>query len=104
MSEHCSVAVSRMVVSTLSLSFVFCIFVGWMVVDVFFRLCVDCVLLTLSHTQTCRRRCGGHGYSVFSGIPMIYKWATAGQTYEGENTVMWLQTARLAYISSWIRQ
>ncbi|XP_065192794.1 peroxisomal acyl-coenzyme A oxidase 1-like [Sycon ciliatum] len=44
--------------------------------------------------ETCRRRCGGHGYSVFSGIPLIYKWGTAGQTYEGENMVMWLQTAR----------
>jgi len=38
--------------------------------------------------------CGGHGYSLSSGIPKIYTTTTAACTYEGENTVLYLQTAR----------
>lgn len=38
--------------------------------------------------------CGGHGYSRCSGIPDIYVTFTPSCTYEGENTVMMLQTAR----------
>ncbi|TSK62587.1 Peroxisomal acyl-coenzyme A oxidase 1 [Bagarius yarrelli] len=38
--------------------------------------------------------CGGHGYSRSSGLPDIYVTFTATCTYEGENTVMMLQTAR----------
>ncbi|XP_069795681.1 peroxisomal acyl-coenzyme A oxidase 2-like isoform X2 [Narcine bancroftii] len=44
--------------------------------------------------ETCRRACGGHGYSMFSGLPSLYARAVASCTYEGENTVMFLQTAR----------
>ncbi|KAF7249055.1 Peroxisomal acyl-coenzyme A oxidase 1 [Varanus komodoensis] len=38
--------------------------------------------------------CGGHGYSRCSGLPDIYVNFTPSCTYEGENTVMMLQTAR----------
>jgi acyl-CoA oxidase len=38
--------------------------------------------------------CGGHGYSHSSGIPNIYVTFTPACTFEGENTVMMLQTAR----------
>lgn len=38
--------------------------------------------------------CGGHGYSLASGIPQIYSIMVAGCTYEGENLVMLLQLAR----------
>ncbi|KAK0413425.1 hypothetical protein QR680_006796 [Steinernema hermaphroditum] len=44
--------------------------------------------------EQCRMACGGHGYSQASGIPMIYTVAIGGCTYEGENMVMLLQTAR----------
>ncbi|XP_077990268.1 peroxisomal acyl-coenzyme A oxidase 1-like isoform X1 [Glandiceps talaboti] len=44
--------------------------------------------------ETCRMSCGGHGYSCASGFPEIYALATPMCTYEGENTVMLLQTAR----------
>ncbi|KAM7089321.1 peroxisomal acyl-coenzyme A oxidase 1 isoform 3-T3 [Ciconia maguari] len=45
--------------------------------------------------EECRMACGGHGYSRCSGIPDIYVTFTPSCTYEGENTVMMLQTARL---------
>ncbi|XP_059800208.1 peroxisomal acyl-coenzyme A oxidase 2-like isoform X1 [Hypanus sabinus] len=44
--------------------------------------------------EICRRACGGHGYSMLSGLPSLYGWVVASCTYEGENTVMLLQTAR----------
>ena len=44
--------------------------------------------------QLCRLCCGGHGYSLASGLPTLYATMTSSQTYEGENTVMLLQTAR----------
>ncbi|OCT60695.1 hypothetical protein XELAEV_18046716mg [Xenopus laevis] len=44
--------------------------------------------------EECRMACGGHGYSRSSGIPDIYVTFTPSCTYEGENTVMMLQTAR----------
>jgi len=42
----------------------------------------------------CRLACGGHGYMNCSGLPNLYSLATAAETYEGENTVLLLQTAR----------
>mgnify|MGYP002655308705 CR=1 FL=1 len=44
--------------------------------------------------ETCRLACGGHGYLNSAGFSDIYKTITAAQTYEGENTVLLLQTAR----------
>ncbi|XP_070082990.1 peroxisomal acyl-coenzyme A oxidase 1 isoform X4 [Equus caballus] len=44
--------------------------------------------------EACRMACGGHGYSHCSGLPNIYVTFTATCTFEGENTVMMLQTAR----------
>jgi acyl-CoA oxidase len=38
--------------------------------------------------------CGGHGYSLASGIPQIFSVMVGGCTYEGENIVMLLQLAR----------
>ncbi|XP_059965478.1 peroxisomal acyl-coenzyme A oxidase 2 isoform X2 [Mesoplodon densirostris] len=45
--------------------------------------------------ELCRRACGGHGYSKLSGLPSLVTRVTASCTYEGENTVLYLQTARL---------
>ncbi|XP_072438508.1 peroxisomal acyl-coenzyme A oxidase 2-like isoform X2 [Chiloscyllium punctatum] len=44
--------------------------------------------------EVCRRACGGHGYSKLSGLPSLYTRVVASCTYEGENTVLQLQTAR----------
>lgn len=41
-----------------------------------------------------RLACGGHGYMDASNFPAIYGLVTAVCTYEGENTVLLLQTAR----------
>lgn len=41
-----------------------------------------------------RLACGGHGYCDASNLPATYGMITAMCTYEGENTVMLLQTAR----------
>ncbi|XP_029040875.1 probable peroxisomal acyl-coenzyme A oxidase 1 [Osmia bicornis bicornis] len=41
-----------------------------------------------------RLACGGHGYMDASSFPAIYGMLTAICTYEGENTVLLLQTAR----------
>ncbi|PIO26413.1 hypothetical protein AB205_0002950, partial [Aquarana catesbeiana] len=49
--------------------------------------------------EECRMACGGHGYSRCSGIPDIYVTFTPACTYEGENTVMMLQTARFLFKS-----
>ncbi|KAM4023059.1 peroxisomal acyl-coenzyme A oxidase 2-like [Anomaloglossus baeobatrachus] len=44
--------------------------------------------------EVCRKACGGHGYSLYSGLPSLYTKVTASCTYEGENTVLHLQVAR----------
>uniref|UniRef100_A0A4W5REA7 Acyl-coenzyme A oxidase n=1 Tax=Hucho hucho TaxID=62062 RepID=A0A4W5REA7_9TELE len=44
--------------------------------------------------EVCRMACGGHGYSRCSALPDIYVNFVPTCTYEGENTVMMLQTAR----------
>ncbi|XP_069785101.1 peroxisomal acyl-coenzyme A oxidase 1 isoform X4 [Narcine bancroftii] len=49
--------------------------------------------------EECRMACGGHGYSRCSGLPDIYVTFTPTCTYEGENTVMMLQTARSLSLS-----
>ena len=41
-----------------------------------------------------RMSCGGHGYMDASNLPTTYGLLTAMCTYEGENTVLFLQTAR----------
>ncbi|XP_075794518.1 peroxisomal acyl-coenzyme A oxidase 2 [Pelodiscus sinensis] len=44
--------------------------------------------------EVCLRACGGHGYSALSGLPFLYTKVAASCTYEGDNTVLFLQTAR----------
>ncbi|PAA84744.1 hypothetical protein BOX15_Mlig009939g1 [Macrostomum lignano] len=44
--------------------------------------------------EECRRCCGGFGFSEASGLPKIYNDINPACTYEGENTVMLLQTGR----------
>ncbi|OXU23026.1 hypothetical protein TSAR_016605 [Trichomalopsis sarcophagae] len=47
-----------------------------------------------------RLSCGGHGYMDASNLPTTYGLVTAVCTYEGENTVLLLQTARYL-IKAW---
>ena len=35
--------------------------------------------------------CGGHGYSLYSGLPQLYAQAVPAATYEGDNVVLYLQ-------------
>lgn len=50
--------------------------------------------LAFKHIETCRLACGGHGFSLFSGLPQIQTEYYAHNTHEGENTVLYLQVAR----------
>ncbi|KAF7985623.1 hypothetical protein HWV62_2119 [Athelia sp. TMB] len=45
-------------------------------------------------TEDARKCCGGHGFSVLSGLPELVTTATPCATLEGENYVMYQQTAR----------
>ncbi|KAJ8955467.1 hypothetical protein NQ318_003567 [Aromia moschata] len=60
----------------------------------------SCVLKAVSSAdaalgiETLRLACGGHGYMTSSNLPSTYGLVTAMCTYEGENTVLLLQTAR----------
>ncbi|XP_050313924.1 probable peroxisomal acyl-coenzyme A oxidase 1 [Anthonomus grandis grandis] len=60
----------------------------------------SCVLKAVSTAdaalgiETCRLACGGHGYMTASNLPSTYGLVTAMCTYEGENTVLLLQSAR----------
>ncbi|NXI59991.1 ACOX2 oxidase, partial [Chloroceryle aenea] len=47
-----------------------------------------------SAVEICLRACGGHGYSLLSGLPSLYTKIFASCIYEGENTILLLQTAR----------
>jgi len=44
--------------------------------------------------ETCRRCCGGHGYSLLSGLPSLFASYVQNVTWEGDNNVLCLQTAR----------
>lgn len=48
-------------------------------------------------SEICRLSCGGHGYSVASNFPVVYALLTPMVTYEGDNTVLLLQTARYLF-------
>lgn len=61
---------------------------------------ISCCLKSVStnesnqSAQSLRLACGGHGYLNSSGFNDIYGSTAAAQAYEGENTVLFLQTAR----------
>lgn len=52
--------------------------------------------------EECRQACGGHGYMTSSNLPIIKNIVTATITYEGEYTVLMLQTARYL-MKAWIQ-
>jgi acyl-CoA oxidase len=44
--------------------------------------------------ETLRKACGGHGFSHYSGIPNLLNEYVSNITYEGENTILYLQITR----------
>lgn len=67
---------------------------------------LTCCLKALTTTdtsegfETCRLACGGHGYLASANFNIIFGMVTAAATYEGETTILLLQTARFL-IKSW---
>lgn len=53
-----------------------------------------CTELAAGGIEACRRTCGGHGYSILSGLPTLFNSYVQNVTWEGDNNVMYLQTAR----------
>lgn len=49
---------------------------------------------SLSLIEKCRTTLGGHGYAVYSGVGPAYNEFAMAVTGEGDNTVLYLQTAR----------
>ncbi|XP_028165894.1 probable peroxisomal acyl-coenzyme A oxidase 1 [Ostrinia furnacalis] len=52
--------------------------------------------------ERCRLACGGYGYMLSSNLPALYGQVTAACIYEGDNTVLLLQTARFL-LKTWQR-
>jgi len=53
-----------------------------------------CTWITANGIEECRRTCGGHGYSKLSGLPTLFQNYVQNVTWEGDNNVLCLQTAR----------
>lgn len=49
--------------------------------------------------EAARRACGGHGYSLLSGLPTTFTHYVQNVTWEGDNNVMLLQ-ALLSHLTS----
>ena len=43
--------------------------------------------------EACRRCCGGHGYSLQSGLPTLFSSYVQNATWEGDNNVLYLQVS-----------
>ncbi|CAG8665246.1 16109_t:CDS:2, partial [Dentiscutata heterogama] len=53
--------------------------------------------ITVDSIEDCRRACGGHGYSSFSGFAMFYQNYLPNTTWEGDNYILTQQTARYLF-------
>jgi hypothetical protein len=53
--------------------------------------------MTSDGCEACRRTCGGHGYSLLSGLPSIFTNYVQNVTWEGDNNVMCLQVNSPAF-------
>ncbi|KAG2226002.1 hypothetical protein INT45_002468 [Circinella minor] len=47
--------------------------------------------------EECRRACGGHGYSLFSGLGQFYQDTLPKVTWEGDNYILTQQTSRYLF-------
>ncbi|KAK9675300.1 fatty-acyl coenzyme A oxidase [Basidiobolus ranarum] len=59
-----------------------------------------CTWNCLSAIEQCRQACGGHGYSGYTGLASMYSDFAVQCTWEGDNTILTLQTGR-SLISSY---
>ena len=50
--------------------------------------------VTVDSVEECRRACGGHGFLMTSGLPSIYQDFLPSITYDGDNSILILQSAR----------
>ncbi|XP_068626201.1 acyl-coenzyme A oxidase 1-like [Battus philenor] len=53
-----------------------------------------------AYIEQCRYACGGHGYMLSSNLPLLYSYVSATRIYEGDYTVLLLQTARFL-VKAW---
>ncbi|KAE8231246.1 hypothetical protein CF326_g3741 [Tilletia indica] len=60
-----------------------------------------CTWGTLEAIDKCRQACGGHGYSSYNGFPSMYADFAVHCTWEGDNTILALQSGR-SLISSFL--
>ena len=56
--------------------------------------------------EAARRACGGHGYSLLSGLPTMFTHYVQNVTWEGDNNVMLLQVSFAASLlqPAWLKQ
>ena len=59
--------------------------------------------ITCDGIEACRRGCGGHGYSLLSGLPTLYASYVQNATWEGDNNVLCLQVKTLLVTSTVLR-
>ncbi|KAG0066769.1 hypothetical protein BGZ89_006936 [Linnemannia elongata] len=55
--------------------------------------------MAASAIEECRRACGGHGFSVFSGLPLLLQDYVPNVTWEGDNYMITQQTGRYLFKS-----
>ncbi|KAK9686324.1 fatty-acyl coenzyme A oxidase, variant 2 [Basidiobolus ranarum] len=53
-----------------------------------------CTWNCLKTIEQCRQACGGHGYSAYTGLASMYQDFAVQCTWEGDNTILTLQTGR----------
>ncbi|GAA5930829.1 hypothetical protein JCM10213_003920 [Rhodosporidiobolus nylandii] len=53
-----------------------------------------CTWNALETIERCRASLGGHGYSAYSGLPSMYNDQAVQCTWEGDNTILTLQSGR----------
>ena len=56
-----------------------------------------CTTIGCDGIEECRRACGGHGFSMSSGLPQLYASSMTGFTPEGDNWLLTQQTAKYVY-------
>eukprot|EP01052_Picozoa_sp_SAG31_P022612 SAG31_NODE_1807_length_7230_cov_4.804885_4_plen_398_part_00 len=56
-----------------------------------------CTTIASDGIEECRRACGGHGFSMSSGIPQLYAASMTSFTPEGDNWLLTQQAAKYLY-------
>lgn len=58
-----------------------------------------CTWITADGIEACRRCCGGHGYSLLSGLPTLFASYVQNVTWEGDNNIMCLQVRSQPHVA-----